>query len=92
MRFYFILYSQPLSDDRYDAVRVCLGEELLHKLANLRLFMVWYGWCVNMVFSWMAEHSSVCVGVGVCGCVWVCVGVVVSARVYMCLHACMRVP
>ena len=26
--------------DRYDAVRVCLGETLLQKLAHLRLFMV----------------------------------------------------
>lgn len=33
---------QPLGD-RYDAVRVCLGEDLLEKLARLRLFMVGCG-------------------------------------------------
>lgn len=26
--------------DRYDGVRVCLGDELLEKLASLKLFMV----------------------------------------------------
>ncbi len=29
-----------LRGDRYDAVRICLGEELLQKMANCRLFMV----------------------------------------------------
>ncbi len=27
-------------EDRYDSVRICLGEELLERLANLKLFMV----------------------------------------------------
>ena len=33
------LYTS-LRGDRYDAVRICLGEELLQKMANCRLFMV----------------------------------------------------
>ena len=27
-------------NDRYDAVRICIGETMLQKLADLRLFMV----------------------------------------------------
>ena len=42
--------------DRYDAVRVCLGGELLERLANLRLFMVCSVYC-NMCILFICHFS-----------------------------------
>ena len=38
-----IMYNVFPREDRYDSLRICVGEEMVQKLANLKLFMVGCG-------------------------------------------------